>query len=281
MILAKLISESLLSLYPTFIKKTPVQLDKQLLTRLMGYSIIPLFFISYKFIGKSIFSKNTLLLSLITFIHILFSYKGFKILNSGIAYTIFYLYPIMLIFWKNKRFSIFYLTTFIGLILLTVNMKDIKTSFSQEKIKGIIYVLLATITEVIIYFLVKNLNTDNQWNTIFLSYFPAFIIYGIYYLYRSVAAKRLYENRKRLLKNIQFDYKVPMLLGFNVVVGLVGYYLRFVSVKKVPTNIYAVLSYFGIFMSYIYGYIFDKEKITMYQLLGTITIVLSNYMLIK
>ena len=115
MIIAKLISEALLSLYPSFIKNIPVSLDKQLFTRLMGYSIIPLFFISYKFIGKTIFTKGALLLSFITFIHILFSYMGFKILDSGIAYTIFYLYPVMLIFWKNKKFSIFYLTTFIGL----------------------------------------------------------------------------------------------------------------------------------------------------------------------
>jgi drug/metabolite transporter (DMT)-like permease len=72
-----------------------------------------------------------------------------------------------------------------------------------------------------------------------------------------------------------------MLLGFNIVVGLLGYYFRFVSVKRVPTNIYAVLSYFGIFMSYVYGYVFDKEMISLTQLLGTLIIVVSNYMLIR
>ncbi len=55
--------------------------------------------------------KTTLILSFVTFIHIFFSYKGFKLLDSGIAYTIFYLYPIMLLFWKDKSFSIFYIIT--------------------------------------------------------------------------------------------------------------------------------------------------------------------------
>ena len=81
MILQKIISESLLSLYPSFVKNIKVSLDKQLLTRLMGYSLIPLLFVSYAFLRKNIFSKTTFILSFVTFIHIFFSYKGFKLLQ--------------------------------------------------------------------------------------------------------------------------------------------------------------------------------------------------------
>lgn len=278
MILQKIISESLLSLYPSFVKNIKVSLDKQLLTRLMGYSLVPLLFVSYAFLQKNIFSKTTFILSLVTFIHIFFSYKGFKILDSGIAYTIFYLYPIMLLFWKDKSFSIFYIITIIGLLLLTVNISDLKKldprNYNNKKVKGVIYVLLATITEVMIYYLVRGLNTDNQWNTIFLSYFPAFIIFGIYYLFHNWDT--IFEKTK-----FNFDPKIFLLLGFNIIVGLVGYYFRFVSMKKLSIKVYGTLSYLGIIFSYIYGYVFNKEKIQSHQIIGTILIIFSNFMLLK
>ena len=88
-IFLKLISESLLSLYPIFIKKIPTSMDNQLLSRLIGYSVIPILFMSLAELKKNLVSKNVMTLSLVTFIHILYSYKGFQNLDSGIAYTIF------------------------------------------------------------------------------------------------------------------------------------------------------------------------------------------------
>ncbi len=73
-ILYKLISESLLSLYPIFVKKIPVKLDIQLLSRLLGYSLIPLFFMSYLYVKKNLFTPNVLLLAFITLIHFYLSF---------------------------------------------------------------------------------------------------------------------------------------------------------------------------------------------------------------
>lgn len=46
-IYSKLISESLLSLYPIFVKKINLPIDIQLWIRLISYVLISLFFINY------------------------------------------------------------------------------------------------------------------------------------------------------------------------------------------------------------------------------------------
>ena len=88
-IFSKLLSESLLSLYPVFIKKLKLDIDLQLSIRLIIYLLISLFFCNKNFIKKYIFKYNTLLLGLINLIHIYSSYKGFELLESGLSYTIF------------------------------------------------------------------------------------------------------------------------------------------------------------------------------------------------
>ena len=74
----KVASEALLSLYPIFVKKIPINIDIQLLTRLLGYSLIPIFFFSFKFIKTNFFNRNVMLLSAITLFHIFFHIRVFN-----------------------------------------------------------------------------------------------------------------------------------------------------------------------------------------------------------
>lgn len=273
-IFLKLVSESLLSLYPVFIKKIPTSLDNQLLSRMIGYAVIPIFFMSMAELKQNLLTREVMTLSMITFVHILYSYKGFQNLDSGIAYTIFYMYPILLIFWENKTFSPFYLVTLLGLILVSVDLKNPKKDLENlTKVKGIFYLFIALITEVMIYYAVKNIKGKNQWNSLFYSYFPALVIYSIYYYLR------IYKKKD---DNIEEDtqkskYLIYGIIAFNIIVGLAGYYLRFYTIKKLPTKLYSVLSYFGIIMSYVYGVVLEGQKITIQQIIGTLLIIYSNY----
>ena len=273
-IFLKLVSESLLSLYPVFIKKIPTSLDNQLLSRMIGYAVIPIFFMSIAELKQNLLTKEVMTLSMITFVHILYSYKGFQNLDSGIAYTIFYMYPILLIFWENKTFSPFYLVTLLGLILVSVDLKNPKKDLENlTKVKGIFYLFIALITEVMIYYSVKSIKGKNQWNSLFYSYFPALVIYSIYYYLR------IYKKKE---DNVEEDtqkskYLIYGIIAFNIIVGLAGYYLRFYTIKKLPTKLYSVLSYFGIIMSYVYGVVLEGQKITIQQIIGTLLIIYSNY----
>lgn len=285
--LYKIISEALLSLYPIFIKKIPINLDIQLLTRLLGYSIIPIFFFSFKFIKNNFMKKNILLLSLITLFHIYFSYKGFKMLDTGISYALFYTYPLMIIFWENKKFSPLFLITILGVLLLSVDFKDITSGegFNMEKMKGIGFILMAAITEVMIFYTIKGkIETNNNWNTLFLSYFPALIVFSLYLLYKKMTNNNIETDRKEIEK---FDVKnkskkwIFIALFFNIVVGTVGYILRFRSVKLLSPFINGILSYVGIITSYIYGIIFDNEKVVLKDIGGIGLIILSNVLMLK
>jgi hypothetical protein len=97
-IVAKLISESLLSLYPIIVKKINLSINIQSWSRLFIYAIISFILSDKSFIFRNIFTINGLFLSLINILHIFFSFEAFKILDSGLAYSLFYLYPIFIIF---------------------------------------------------------------------------------------------------------------------------------------------------------------------------------------
>ena len=48
------------------------------------------------------------------------------------------------------------------------------------KYEGIIMILLAAFTEALIFFIIKNIKTENSWNHVFLSYGIGAIILTIY-----------------------------------------------------------------------------------------------------
>jgi hypothetical protein len=134
-IASKLLSESLLSLYPIFVKNIGLPLTIQTWSRFFSYAFISGFFIDGPFVIKAMMTPTGMLLSLITMVHIYSSYRGFELLESGVAYSIFYLYPIMIVLmasstgaaiYKNKQISyqkiipIMFLALF-GVFLLVSN----------------------------------------------------------------------------------------------------------------------------------------------------------------
>ena len=109
-VLSKLIAESLTSLYPVIVKYIKLDILYQVWNRLLVYFLISLIFIDWSFIAKNFLNMNSIILSIINILHIYFSYKGFLALESGISYSIFYTYPIMILLmagitWNYKNVS--------------------------------------------------------------------------------------------------------------------------------------------------------------------------------
>ena len=271
-IISKLAAESLLSLYPIFVKKIGLPLNLQMWSRFFSYTAISLFFIDYSFIYSTVFSKNGLLLAFITAIHIYTSYRGFQLLESGIAYTIFYLYPIMILFLAKKTIHPIMIFSLIGVFLLASSDKsnnehfssgtaDISKWFSDKE--GIIMVLLAALTEAFIYFVVRDIKTKNPWNHIFLSYFLVAVLLS-FALYSVITPV------------IQSQNVLSLSLLINIGIGLFGYLLRFFAITRLDPLMYAPLSYFGIFMAYIYGIFFNGESVSIEKIVGTVLILFPN-----
>jgi drug/metabolite transporter (DMT)-like permease len=257
-IIGKLVSEGLLSLYPVFVKNIGLSLSLQTWSRCFSYAFISGFFIDYAFVFKTLFTYNGLFLSIITILHIYTSYRGFLLLDSGVAYSIFYLYPIMILL-MSGTLSISIVGSLVGVFLLTDN-------FSIKSYEGLFMILMAAFTEAIIYFLVKRIKTPNSWNHIFISYFLGAIL---------LSGQMFHE-----ILEIELNSHLSLSLLINSFIGLLGYVLRFYAVSRLDTIVYASLSYFGIVMSFVYG-VLNGEAISLKKMGGSGLIILSNMWLMK
>ncbi len=304
-ILSKLSSESLLSLYPVFVKNINLPLFVQLESRLLIYVIISLIFCNLPFIRKHIFTYYGLLLGFTNLLHIYTSYRGFQLLESGVSYTLFYTYPIMIILLSGLPFHIktifSILIALLGVYLLSYDEvkaiqsyenfeekkneneltelakassltsvpTELKEKFSYE---GFVMIFFAAFTEALIYFQVRHIKTDNNWNHVFISYFLGMVIMTVYLFFTE---KKEIIQDKELIKR----FSIAMLI--NAVIGSLGYFLRFFAATRLQPVLYAILSYFGIFMSFIYGIFFNKDKITIKKIIGALLIIVSNFFLIQ
>ena len=281
-IISKLVSESLLSLYPIFVKLTNLPISIQLWSRFFTYILISLFFVNISFIYKNIFTKNAVLLSIVTIVHVYASYRGFQLLDSGVAYVIFYIYPLFILLLSGQSIHPIMILTLIGVYL--VSMKDTYTDTNKKpeiketngiketyEYEGILMILIASITEALVYFVVRRIKTNNNWNHLFISYFFGAILLSIYYNKSILLTINEYKEGT-LLNN-----KVIISLALNIIIGVFGYVLRFYAISRLPPNIYAPLSYFGVLMAYIYGIFLNNDVITINKILGSIMIIIPNF----
>ena len=262
-------SESLLSLYPVIVKNIAIPMEMKLWSRFFVYVAISLFFVDPAYIKSNAVSADGILLGIVTIAHVYTSYKGFMLLESGMSYTLFYLYPIMILLMSGEPISPIMGLSLFGVYLLysedqgEQTTKDKEEDADLDKLHGVIMIILAAFTEALIYFIVRRLKTTNNWNHIFLSYFPgSLLLTGIIY------------------KQIRFaDQRVNLSLVLNGVIGLVGYLLRFFAISRLTPSVYAPLSYFGVIMAYVYGILINGEQITMLKVIGSLCIIIPNLLI--
>lgn len=265
----KIISESLLALYPVFVKNIDLALDLQIWSRFFSYVIVSGFFIDYNYVYNHLFSKNGLLLSAITIAHVYTSYRGFQLLESGLSYTLFYLYPIMILMMSGRNVHPIMLVTLLGVYLLTTGNGG--SSFEMMgQLEGIAMILLAGLTEAFIYFVVRRLKTDNSWNHLFLSYFAGVVIMTLF----------MYDKLKDVL-SVSPTNILNVSIGINVVIGLFGYLLRFFAISRLDTTLYSILSYVGVVMAYVYGMLLNGDVLTLKKVMGTLCVIVPNLYLSK
>jgi drug/metabolite transporter (DMT)-like permease len=296
--LSMLASESLLSLYPIFVKKIGLSLVHQVWTRLLAYVAMSAIFVDWGFIKSAFFSSDALILALINLSHIFFSYEGFRNLDSGVSFAIFNTYPLMILLIAGVMWNNVYLLVLLGLALFVLGERTEGTTgatgatgtegfLTKEQVSnktkrtaglpkdqesptnfiyGLAMILFAALTEALIYFMVRRIKTDNHWNHVFLSYMMGFIaISG--YLFSS-------ENDfgKTMLP------RMSLAIGLNGFIGSVAYFLRFFAASNLAASIFAPLAYFGMVMSYVYGIVFNQETLSWEKVGGTLCILAANYL---
>lgn len=246
-IASKLLSESLLSLYPVFVKNIDLSIQTQMWSRFVTYTVISLFFID-----KSIFSLLTsfygIALMVVTILHVYVSYKGFLLLESGISYALFYTYPLFIYLGTYFSLTPYFIFPVLGTWLMYYDNKEIN-------MLGVGMILLAAITEAMIYFIVRKLKTSNPWNHVFISYVLGTIVFSGF---------------------ASPTQTVSLSMAINAIIGLLGYLLRFFSISHLSPVVYSFLSYVGIIMAFVYGVIFNGDSITPFKLLATFFILIPS-----
>lgn len=275
--IALLSGEGLLSLYPILIKKIGSDLNVQFWIRSIIYYVI-----SYIFKPKREIEYNTsfLILSLINIVHIYTSYIAFSILQPGIAMTIFYTYPCMNILIAylvlGEKFSMVDIISIIlstlGVYMMYMYVKDNKSDDSykykvpewisglvKDKNKlGYISILVAALTESIMYLIVRSYRM-NSWSVLNIMYMLPALLSIIMLMNKGIDFKLTSRN-------------IIIIILSNLLIGSVGYYLRYYSAPLLSVFWFSILSLSGVLFSYLYGSIFTGEEISKTKIIGTILI---------
>jgi drug/metabolite transporter (DMT)-like permease len=268
--LSVLYSELVLSLYPVLIKSVQTNTFTQILARFLVFPALALAFGStndFRLIwGNPYEAFVGILNNVFNLLHIAVSYLSFKELPVGTAISIFYLYPIFnviagaLLFQEGLSFLsiISILIAFYGVYLITTSHDKEDKQKSKKYEFGIVMGVLAAITETLIFVFIRS-NKDAQ----------ASPFYAVNHLYPAgLAGLLLYAiYHPNLVDTSSISWS--KILGFNAFLGFTGYIARFYAIPRIPTLVFSLLSFIGVFFGYLWGIVFTKDVVTARGVLGS------------
>lgn len=264
-------SNVLLSSYPILIKKYIENVDvvTQLIIRCIIYIFLAIPFMLLGNDGGNILGylvqPKYLFISFINLIHIYTSYKGFELLNPGIALTTFYTYPIIQLF--LSRFILGFkfntivisnlLGSLLGLVILNIDI------FNEKKTMvwyGFIFIAFAALTEAIINIFYKKVNLINPFSSLYTLYAPAFILFFIYLVFNKIELKKIKSIDTSIIKKIVL---------FNLLIGGLGYTLRLFSLTKVNMTWFSTLSFTNGISVFLLAWLILGDKIKIHHIIGS------------
>jgi len=267
-------SEAILSAYPILIKQTDASIFTQVGFRTGIFALAAMG--SAIFMGQSLVNLSPLILlggGLLNLAHVGASYKAFTDLSAGNAMALFYTYPIMNLVAASLTLgeTIEPLTWMWMGVALVGAVLIAQPSGSGWNLLGVGAALLAAATETGIYLLFRDLPKQTlPWKRMLELYGGSFLLWG------GLAVSGLWKGGAGPL---QMTSVVAMVL-FNLLIGFVGYGLRFFTIPKISTVAFSALSFFGIIAAYIFGWLFQSEVPSWSAFAGAAAIILANSQLL-
>lgn len=284
-----IVAEIALALYPILIKSVNVSLPIQLLARLGTFSGLGLALsdqidrkLSWGGVSQA---TQSILFGLMNLVHISASYISYNHLPAGSALALFYTYPFFNILagilFLGESFNPAQLPllimTFTGVLLIAKYTKDgsektaekntvtenQQMSENQQSKRsiwlGITAALISALTESLIFLVAKTNETQSPILSILKLYPAAF-----------TALLGWISATKTPITASTGNWST--LLIFNVLIGFLGYGIRFWSIPRLTTAGFSILSFIGVAAGYLWGLLYAEEVPSMGALVGAVLI---------
>ena len=278
-----LLSEVVLSAYPSLIKLVEASVLFQTGLRMIVYTVLATLAAGATgspLAAATLFSAESIYTGLLNLLHVGSSYTAFEQLAGGNAMALFYTYPIWNILGAAALFGEtleWRSLPWIGLALLGTVLLARPTT-TQWTALGIAAALVAAITESGIYLWFKT-QPDDHTNQPWTKMVQMFGGSGLLWVVGVAVAMALGWIGS---KAFSISGKgLSTILLFNALVGFGGYALRFYLIPKVSTIVFSALSFFGIIAAYAMGWGFSGEIPTLVQGLGAVAIIAANAVLLR
>lgn len=268
-------SEFFLSLYPILIKLVRTTLPTQLLVRFATFAAGAAAPATKEDLvavaGSWDAAGRTLLVGLIAAVHTWASYAAFASLSTGVSMSLFYTYPLWnlvgakMLYGEEVGASLPYiLSGLLGTYLVsTKGLGDPIGGITRTVAspgQGVGLALLAALTESVMYFVVKDRASKTPWASMLE-------LYGGATVWLAAAAPILG------LKFLWDGVSVAKMVVFNLLVGFVGYALRYYAVPLVSTEIFGLISFVGVLSAFLFGFLFAGERPGLWSVVGAALIV--------
>ena len=281
-ILIKTLGEATNSLYPivTRLSTLPTLAQSAIRAITVSVAILP-FIITIPGVISSLFSLPWLLIGVVNLAHIFSSFKGFAMMPTGPALSIFFTYPLMAVILSTVMFGdtvsveswICLVLGFGGVLLMNLYKPEQSTEHPTEQlhitVEGIGWLLLSALTEAIMYLFVLygSKLLDNPLISVFSTNAWAAIAMIVYYGYQLFTGMpcSIIENSNESLK----------LVIANLFIGIGGMGMMFASARMLPPGVFSVLSFLGVVFGFIYG-IGLGDALYMKDVVGSILVVIGS-----
>jgi drug/metabolite transporter (DMT)-like permease len=283
--LAAVAGQLFISLYPILIKSSNATFAQQIAGRFSVFSILPILLggsgVLKAVAGSTSAIAKTLAAGSVNIFHVFESYKSFKLLPAGVAYTILYTYPFWnllgakLLFGESIPPAAFplFLAAFVGILLIAYGSSQMRVKSEGHfhepgfSTRGFLAAFAGAITETLLYLIVRGSEFTNPLQNIGRLYFGAALI-----LLAGTAAisPAIFSSLPQTPAN------VPL---FNAFVGFTAMSALVWAAKRMPTYVYSLIAFLGMVASYMWGALFAGEIPSVMAIIGSLVIGISNFYL--
>lgn len=260
-----IVSKFMLGAYSLLIKSVKTTLSTQLLARMVTYTVGALALGTYFERLPSISLSHLLSMGVLNTTHVASSYYAFKELSTPVSLSLFYVYPIFNIIFSsiflNEKIPLSTLPwialAFIGSLFVIFPEK---LEVDREKRAGYVSIIIAALTESLIYIAVRSKYEITEMQ-------------GTFHLYAGGLIATILGRLFNVIEPFDFNIDVwKQLLPFNLLIGFVGLLAVFISIPKMPVEVFAALSFFGVLSGFVFGELGGEKRPTPNTYIGAAAI---------